>query len=108
MAFLRCTLCDVQPLDAEWSDQALEFFESFIFETDSRVLEYVSSVGDHVFARLFDENTGDSLSDMLVTKGFARIRNVSPINSPGHDLDTAPLAQDDEPWDDELNKSALI
>lgn len=79
MQAIECALDDIATVrddwsadDDDWSDEAIQFFENFVFGSNCRLLEYISSTEKRVYARLFDKDTQESISDLMIQKGFAR------------------------------------
>ena len=76
MQAIECTACEVRSKYATWSEEAITFFENFIFEVEfpgGREIEYLGARDSNgrVIVRLYDKASQASLSDLLIEKDFA-------------------------------------
>lgn len=95
---IECCLCDIEPAAPDqdeaavkcfWSDEALQFFENFIFDKSDYVLEHVDDGGcnesrelsrndDKPLVRLYEKLPDRliSVSDLMIERGYAK-RKIS-------------------------------
>lgn len=78
MQAIECSLCDIVPGEEkqDWSDEALQFFESLIFDKSSYMLELVAE--DKLpLVRLVDKSSLESVSQLMIEKGYARLKSTT-------------------------------
>lgn len=105
---IECNLCDIVPNGEDWSEEAVEFFENFIFDKSSYMLEYVVE-SKNPLVRLFEKSTNTSVSDVMIEKGFAK-RKVSTVDIPDENSEqqlkmTITGNEEDSSSSDEFNLS---
>ena len=106
MQAIECTTCEVRSKYANWSEEAIGFFENFIFEVEypgGREIEYLGARDSEgrAIVRLFDKASQSSVSDLLIEKGFAE--RLLLAKSPSVPLDKISEANEPEQNQDEQN-----
>ena len=106
MQAIECTTCEVRSKYANWSEEAIGFFENFIFEVEypgGREIEYLGARDSEgrAIVRLFDKASQSSVSDLLIEKGFAERLLLG--KSPSVPLDKISEANEPEQNQDEQN-----